>query len=101
MVRVFNDHVGIGRSPRLIGSWCMTLKWLWQLPTHCKHKRDGLTATGEGGIAGTFLLTDAKLRGSACRHLGPHELGEGFSGELQRRTAVHSPHTVHLPSGHC
>ena len=33
-------------------------------------------------IRGTFLLTDAKMRGSAVRGHGHDKLGAGFSGEL-------------------
>ena len=92
VVRVLNDNVGIGRAPALIGQWFMTLKWLVQCPEHCKHR--SLTATGDGGVAGTFLLTDAKLRGSAVRGRGPHELGRGFSGELDM--AIQWTHTTML-----
>lgn len=91
LVRVYNDNVGLGRSPLLIGQWFMTLKWLIQCPTHCKYKEGSLTTTGEGGIAGTFLLTDAKLQGSAVRGRGPHDLGNGFSGELDM--AIQWTHT--------
>ena len=97
VVRVYNDNVGLGRSPCMIGQWFMTLKWLWQCPEHCKHRE--LTATGQGGIAGTFLLTDAKLHGSAVRHLGPHTLKhpsgtDGFCGELDM--ALQWTHTTLL-----
>lgn len=94
VVRVYNDNVGFGRSPQLVGQWFMTLKWLIQCPEHCKHKKGTLTATGDGGIAGTFLLTDAKLQGSAVRVLGPHDLGAGFSGELDM--AIQWTHTTLL-----
>jgi len=89
-VRVFNDNVSLGRRPKLIGQWFMTLKWLWQCPEHCKHS--SLTPTGDGGIAGTFLLTDAKLHGSAVRGRGPRDAGTGFSGELDMAVQwTHSP----------
>ena len=89
LVRVMNDNVGIGKAPKLIGQWFMTLKWLYMCPQHCKHSK--LHATGDGGITGTFLLTNAKLQGAACRGIGPHDLGHGFSGELDM--AVQWTHT--------
>ena len=58
----------------------MTLKYLLMAPNYCKHL--AVTEHGDGAIAGTFLLTDAKLRGSAVRGHGFSYLGAGFSGEL-------------------
>jgi len=94
VVRVYNDNVSFGTSPKLLGQWFMTLKWLHQAPDHCKHAQGKLTKTGDGGIAGTFLLTDAKLHGSAVRHMGPHDLGDGFMGELDM--AIQWTHTDRL-----
>lgn len=94
VVRVYNDNVSFGTSPKLLGQWFMTLKWLHQAPDHCKHAKGKLTKTGDGGIAGTFLLTDAKLHGSAVRHMGPHDLGDGFMGELDM--AIQWTHTDRL-----
>ena len=65
VVRVYNDNVGLMGRPRLIGQWFMTLKYLVMFPTYCKHSK--IVAPGDGSIAGTFLLTDAKLQGSAMR----------------------------------
>ena len=80
VVRVYNDNVGLMGRPRLIGQWFMTLKYLVMFPTYCKHSK--IVAPGDGSIAGTFLLTDAKLQGSAMRDREAWDLGRGFSGEL-------------------
>jgi len=93
IVRVYNDNVGFGRSPALIGIWFMTVKYLLLFPDYCKHK--AVQTHGDGAISGTFLLTDAKLRGSAMRSLGPHELGRGLSGELDM--ALHLTHSELMP----
>ena len=74
IVKVFNE------KKKLLGQWFMTIKYLIAAPNYCKHSV--CKVFGRGHIAGTFLLTDAKLRGSACRALGPHELGRGLSGEI-------------------
>jgi len=89
IVRVYNDNVGFGRSPALIGIWFMTVKYLILFPDYCKHS--AIKLHGDGAISGTFLLTDAKLRGSAMRALGPHKLGCGLSGELDM--ALHLTHS--------
>jgi len=60
--------------------WFMTIKYLLLFPTYCK--RSAIKVLGNSHIRGTFLLSDAKLRGSAVRALGPSDLGRGFSGEL-------------------
>jgi len=96
IVRVYNDNVGFGMKPRLLGLWFMTIKYLLLFPDYCKHS--AIELHGEGAISGTFLLTDAKLRGSAMRVLGPHDLGAGFSGELDMDLHLtHSPLVPSLP----
>ena len=91
IVRVYNDNVSFGRSPILIGQWFMTVKYLIMFPMYCKHKEGKLTAHGDGAISGTFLLTDAKFQGSACRALGCNDLGRGLSGELDME--IHYTHS--------
>ena len=96
IVRIFNDNVGFGRRPALIGLWFMTVKYLILFPDYCKHS--AIKVHGDGSVCGTFLLTDAKLRGSACRCLGCNDLGRGFSGELDMALHLtHSPHVDPLP----
>jgi len=93
VVRVYNDNVVPGRSPALIGQWFMTLKYLVMFPDYCKHSK--ITCHGGGAISGSFLLTDAKFRGSAIRGgIGPNSVGAGFSGELDM--AIHYTHSAVL-----
>ena len=85
IVRVLNDNVGAFSKPALIGQWFMSLKYLICIEgdvPHCKHK--SVKMHGDGAISGTFLLTDAKCHGSACRDplVGYHNVPGGFSGEL-------------------
>ena len=68
------------------------VRYLLAAPTYCKNST--VKVTGPGSIVGTFLLTDAKLRGSACRELGEHDVGRGFSGELDM--ALHWTHVREL-----
>ena len=85
IVRVLNDNVRAFSKPALIGQWFMSLKYLICIEggvPHCKHKT--VKMHGDGAISGTFLLTDAKCHGSACRDplVGYHSVPGGFSGEL-------------------
>ena len=90
MVKVFDDTTGrLSRKPRLLGLWFMTVKYLILFPDYCKHST--IAMHGNGSIAGTFLLTDPKLHGSAMRVLGPSDLGKGYSGELDM--AIHLTHS--------
>ena len=61
----------------------MTIKYLLMFPTYCKHS--DISVDGPCCISGTFLLADAKMRGSAVRALGPSDVGAGFAGELDMR----------------
>jgi len=70
-VQVFN-----GATTALLGQWLMTTKYLLTAPRHCKHAKGSLTVGKKGAIAGSFLLSDAKLRGSAVRGHGPHSVGD-------------------------
>ena len=90
VVKVFDDTTGrLSRKPRLLGLWFMTVKYLILFPDYCKHST--IAMHGNGSIAGTFLLTDPKLHGSAMRVLGPSDLGKGYSGELDM--AIHLTHS--------
>ena len=90
VVKVFDDTSGrLSRKPRLLGLWFMTVKYLILFPDYCKHST--IAMHGNGSIAGTFLLTDPKLHGSAMRVLGPSDLGKGYSGELDM--AIHLTHS--------
>ena len=89
-VCVYNTHVAVkGNAPALLGQWVMTTKHLYVAPAHCKHS--ALRVHKDRAVAGTFLLSDAKLRGSAVRGLGHREMGGGYSGEVDMTIAwVHS-----------
>ena len=50
-------------------------RYLLMHPTYCK--RSAVSVNGQADISGTFLLADAKMRGSAVRALGPSDLGQG------------------------
>jgi len=76
-------YSSVGRD-QLLGQWVLTLKYLVTQPDYCKHAPP-LARSRDGSVSGTFLLSDAKLRGSAVRALGPSELGKGFSGEVDMR----------------
>jgi len=86
-------YSSVGRD-QLLGQWVLTLKYLVTQPDYCKHAPP-LTRSRDGSISGTFYLSDAKLRGSAVRALGPSELGKGFSGEVDMR--LHWMHAASLP----
>uniref|UniRef100_A0A7S2JCQ8 C2 domain-containing protein n=1 Tax=Haptolina brevifila TaxID=156173 RepID=A0A7S2JCQ8_9EUKA len=73
-------HVQVYNGSALLGQWLITTKCLVACPTHCKHRT--LTVCPDGSLAGTFLLSDSKLRGSAVRGFGPHDCAEGYSGEI-------------------
>merc|ERR1719262_1182017 len=77
-VCVWNDG---GMKPVLLGQWVMTVKYLAVGPSHCKHAAIR-RYRADGTVRGAFLLSNAKLHGSAVRHAGPHEMGSGASGEL-------------------
>ena len=59
----------------------MTVKYLAIGPSHCKHAAIR-RYRADGTVRGAFLLSNAKLHGSAVRHAGPHEMGSGATGEL-------------------
>ena len=86
-------YSSVGRD-QLLGQWVLTLKYLVTQPDYCKHAPP-LARSRDGSVSGTFLLSDAKLRGSAVRALGPSELGKGFSGEVDMR--LHWMHAASLP----
>lgn len=64
-VRVLNDDATATSKPTLLGQWVMTAKYLIVMPSHCKHS--ALRVHKDGSCAGTFLLSDAGLHGSAVR----------------------------------
>jgi len=81
-VCVYNDKWG---PDKLIGQWFMTMKYMVTNPAYCKHREKGFKTSADGVMSGTFLLCDSAMRGSAMRTLGPEDLGEGYSGEIDMR----------------
>jgi len=87
-------HIRILNGSAVLGQWFMTTKYLLVCPTHCKHS--SLRQHKDGAISGTFLLCDAKLRGSAVRGLGPHDMGtDGYCGEIE--LGMHWVHSELVP----
>ena len=59
-------------SKRLVGQWCMTLKWLYINPRYCWHSNIEVLEDSRGvTISGDFVLQDEKWRG-ALGKLGMH-----------------------------